>query len=87
MQVGVSPAHGLLGVAGEDGVLECFDPRQRAAVGSFDAAEAAGEVSACHTNAPRWSPACNSAPGRLQTLLACTAQSWCCIASSFAQRP
>lgn len=52
VQVGFSPAHGLLGVAGEDGVLECFDPRQRAAVGSFDAAEAAGEVSACHTSAP-----------------------------------
>lgn len=43
-QIGLSPAHGLLGVAGEDGCLECFDPRQRAAVGSLDAAAAAGVV-------------------------------------------
>lgn len=43
-QIGLSPAHGLLGVAGEDGRLECFDPRQRAAVGTLDAAAAAGAV-------------------------------------------
>jgi hypothetical protein len=45
LQVGLSPAHGLMGVAGEDGRLECFDPRQRAAVGVLDAAAAAGAVS------------------------------------------
>ena len=44
--MGLSPAHGLLGIAGEDGRLECFDPRQRVAVGSIDAAAAAGVVSA-----------------------------------------
>jgi hypothetical protein len=27
--VGISPAHGLFAAAGEDGGLECFDPRQR----------------------------------------------------------
>ena len=44
-QVGLSPVHGLMGVAGEDGSLECFDPRQRAAVGTLSAAAAAGAVS------------------------------------------
>ena len=39
---GVSPAHGLLACAGEDGVLECFDLRQRGALGWLDAAAAAG---------------------------------------------
>ena len=48
LQVGLSPAHGLMGVAGEDGRLECFDPRQRAAVGALDAAAAAGAVSRLH---------------------------------------
>jgi hypothetical protein len=44
LQVGLSPAHGLMGVAGEDGTLECFDPRQRTAVGTLHAAAAAGSV-------------------------------------------
>jgi hypothetical protein len=48
LQVGLSPAHGLMGVAGEDGRLECFDPRQRAAVGVLDAAAVAGAVSHLH---------------------------------------
>eukprot|EP00887_Chlorella_sp_A99_P002039 scaffold18.g2039.t1 len=39
---GVSPAHGLLACAGEDGRLECFDLRQRASLGSLDAAAAVG---------------------------------------------
>lgn len=58
-QVGLSPAHGLVGVAGEDGRLECFDPRQRTAVGTLDAAAAAGAVSTrltalcCKTDIPK----------------------------------
>lgn len=40
---GVSPAHGLYGCAGEDGGLECFDPRQRDSLGWLDAAGAAGK--------------------------------------------
>ena len=39
---GVAPAHGLLACAGEDGGLECFDPRQRRSLGWLDAAGAAG---------------------------------------------
>jgi ribosome biogenesis protein ENP2 len=30
---GVSPYHGLLALGGEDGTLECFDPRSRALAG------------------------------------------------------
>ena len=41
---GISPAHGLFGAAGEDGVLECFDLRQRAAVGTLNAAAACDSV-------------------------------------------
>lgn len=39
---GISPSHGLLACAGEDGVLECFDLRQRNSLGWLDAAGAAG---------------------------------------------
>ncbi|GLI68720.1 hypothetical protein VaNZ11_013206, partial [Volvox africanus] len=39
---GVAPSHGLFACAGEDGHLECFDLRQREAVGLLDAAAAAG---------------------------------------------
>lgn len=39
---GISPCHGLLACAGEDGILECFDPRQRNSLGWLDAAGAAG---------------------------------------------
>lgn len=39
---GISPAHGLLACAGEDGGLECFDLRQRSSLGWLDAAGAAG---------------------------------------------
>lgn len=39
---GISPAHGLLACAGEDGLLECFDLRARGALGHLDAAAAAG---------------------------------------------
>ncbi|PSC72487.1 Nucleolar 10 [Micractinium conductrix] len=39
---GISPAHGLLACAGEDGALECFDLRQRDSLGWLDAAGAAG---------------------------------------------
>jgi hypothetical protein len=40
--LGLSPAHGLLAAAGEDGGLECFDPRARAPLGRLAAAAAAG---------------------------------------------
>ncbi|GLC33816.1 hypothetical protein PLESTM_000122600 [Pleodorina starrii] len=39
---GIAPSHGLFAAAGEDGQLECFDLRQREAVGLLDAAAAAG---------------------------------------------
>ena len=39
---GISPAHGMLACAGEDGGLECFDLRQRDSLGWLDAASAAG---------------------------------------------
>ncbi|CAG9466800.1 unnamed protein product [Pedinophyceae sp. YPF-701] len=39
---GWSGAHGLLACAGEDGALECFDPRAPRAVGCLDAAAASG---------------------------------------------
>lgn len=39
---GISPAHGLLACAGEDGGLECFDLRARDSLGRLDAAAAAG---------------------------------------------
>ncbi|MEW5309812.1 MAG: hypothetical protein WDW38_001668 [Sanguina aurantia] len=39
---GISPTHGLFACAGDDGVLECFDLRQRKAAGYLDAAAAAG---------------------------------------------
>ena len=41
---GISPAHGLFAAAGEDGVLECFDLRQRTAAGHIDAAAASDSV-------------------------------------------
>ena len=39
---GISPAHGLLACAGDDGGLECFDLRQRDSLGRLGAAAAAG---------------------------------------------
>lgn len=39
---GIAPSHGLLACGGEDGVLECFDPRQRESVGWLAAAGAMG---------------------------------------------
>ena len=33
---GISPMHGMLACAGEDGVLECFDLRERKSIGSLD---------------------------------------------------
>lgn len=41
---GISPAHGLLACAGEDGGLECFDLRQRDSLGYLNAAGAAGSA-------------------------------------------
>ncbi|CAK0744566.1 hypothetical protein CVIRNUC_001558 [Coccomyxa viridis] len=38
----VAPGHGLFAAAGEEGLLECFDLRQRRSVGVLDAAAAAG---------------------------------------------
>lgn len=45
----VSPAHGLFAAAGEDGLLECFDLRQRRSAGTLDAAAAAGAVRPLNT--------------------------------------
>ena len=42
----VAPGHGLFAAAGEEGLLECFDLRQRRSVGVLDAAAAAGAVRA-----------------------------------------
>lgn len=39
---GISPAHGMIACAGEDGGLECFDVRQRSSLGWLAAAAAAG---------------------------------------------
>ena len=53
-KLAVSPVHGLVGAAGEEGLLECFDLRQEQCAGRFDAASAMGCVSlllhgpACH---------------------------------------
>eukprot|EP00197_Chlamydomonas_leiostraca_P004092 CAMPEP_0202871522 /NCGR_PEP_ID=MMETSP1391-20130828/18922_1 /ASSEMBLY_ACC=CAM_ASM_000867 /TAXON_ID=1034604 /ORGANISM="Chlamydomonas leiostraca, Strain SAG 11-49" /LENGTH=663 /DNA_ID=CAMNT_0049552351 /DNA_START=89 /DNA_END=2076 /DNA_ORIENTATION=- len=38
--LGISPVHGLVAAAGEDGQLECFDPRARTSVGCLNAAAA-----------------------------------------------
>ena len=43
-KLGVSPAHGLVAAAGEEGLLECYDLRQEQCAGRFDAASAAGAV-------------------------------------------
>jgi hypothetical protein len=43
-KLAVSPAHGLVGAAGEEGLLECYDLRQERCAGRFDAASAAGAV-------------------------------------------
>ena len=40
----VAPGHGLFAAAGEEGLLECFDLRQRRSVGVLDTAAAAGAV-------------------------------------------
>jgi ribosome biogenesis protein ENP2 len=40
--LGRSPLHGLVAAAGEDGMLQCFDMRQRKAIGQLDAAAACG---------------------------------------------
>jgi ribosome biogenesis protein ENP2 len=40
----LAPAHGLFAAAGEEGLLECFDLRQRACAGCLDVAEACGTV-------------------------------------------
>lgn len=43
-KVAVSPLHGLVAAAGEEGQLECFDVRQDRCAGRLDAAAAAGAV-------------------------------------------
>ena len=53
----VAPGHGLFAAAGEEGLLECFDLRQRRSVGALDAAAAAGAVSPCPTSQPHTQPA------------------------------
>ena len=42
--VDVSPVHGLVCCAGNDGVLECIDARQSSTVGSLDVASALEKV-------------------------------------------
>ena len=51
-KLGISPAHGLVAAAGEEGLLECYDLRQEQCAGRFDAASAAGAVRSlpCCTN-------------------------------------
>lgn len=44
MFVGYSPSHGLFGCVSDNGNLECFDLRQKAAVGAINAAKASGAV-------------------------------------------
>ena len=39
---GVSPTHGLFAAGTEDGTVECFDPRARAAVGRVEVCAASG---------------------------------------------
>ena len=51
---GVAPAHGLVGCAGEDGWLECFDLRQRRSVGAMNAAAA---MDAVRFSSPHCKPA------------------------------
>lgn len=43
-KLGISPSHGLVAAAGEEGLLECFDMRQERLAGRFDASTAAGSV-------------------------------------------
>jgi hypothetical protein len=45
---GLSPVHGLFAAAGEDGSLECFDLRAKAAVGHLDAAAKCGAAGGVH---------------------------------------
>ena len=51
---GISPTHGLFATAGEDGVLECFDLRQRTSVGRVDAAQACGHSGGWCSGAGVW---------------------------------
>lgn len=44
-KLAISPVHGLIGAAGEEGLLECFDMRQEQCAGRFDASQAMGCVS------------------------------------------
>lgn len=50
--LGISPVHGLVAAAGEDGQLECFDPRARTSVGCLNAAAACNAPGACVRVAP-----------------------------------
>ena len=53
---GVAPAHGLVGCAGEDGWLECFDLRQRRSVGAVNAAAAVDSVRSLFILTPSFFP-------------------------------
>ena len=67
----MAPGHGLFAAAGEEGLLECFDLRQRRSVGALDAAAAAGAVRLlslscrsarlCSANPQFWEGSCYSA--------------------------
>lgn len=64
--------HGLVGCAGEDGQLECFDPRQRTSAGVLNAA------AACNAHgAWSWDGVC---VGSCRVLLLCAGQR-CCSAA------
>jgi len=39
-----SKVHGLVACGGEDGAVECFDPRVRSSVGRIDAVGPSGDV-------------------------------------------
>lgn len=70
-KLGISPVHGLVAAAGEEGLLECFDVRQEKCAGRLDVAAAIGAVSlkswtrpgalACHRLSLLW----KCAPGSL----------------------
>lgn len=48
-KLAISSVHGLVGAAGEEGLLECFDMRQEQCAGQFDASVLMGCVSQFHT--------------------------------------
>ena len=56
--------HGLFGVAGEGGGLECFDLRQRASAGFLDAATACGAPGESRAEGKEWEEKAGRGKGR-----------------------